>query len=91
MIVLFAGRDIDESNLKVRAGHPLPSRFQQSSMTARSLRQHLGQDAIISLTEDNQNYVLVETGKIAALEREIAQLKQQVGKPKAGGDKKETQ
>ena len=97
MLVLFAKRDIDEANLKVRAGHPLPSRFQQSVFTLRSLRDHLGEDAVIPFTEDTKGYVLVETSRIAALEKEVAQLKQQLAsKPgqlgkQAGGDKKEIQ
>jgi len=100
MQVLFASIDINEDNLKVRAGHPLPARFQQSYMTLRSLRESFGHDAIIPFnTDDTQGYVLVQADKIATLEKENAQLKQQlaerVSKPgqigKAGGDKRETQ
>lgn len=100
MLVLFAKQDIDQSNLKVRAGHPLPARFQQSYMTLRSLKENLGPDAIIPFsTEDTQGYVLVEASKIAILEQENVMLRQQLAeaksKPGGGGgkqaDKKETQ
>lgn len=89
MLVLFAKKDIDQPNLKVRAGYPLPARFQQSYMTMRSLKETLGSDAIIPFsTEDTHGYVLVEGERLAALERENAQLKQHLA---AKGKAKETQ
>lgn len=101
MQVLFARHDIDQPNLKVRAGHPLPSRFQQSTIfTLKSLKEHLGPDAIISLTEDNKDYMLVSISKLKALEAENEQLRQRLaGKGRkvvnddsaVGGDNKEIQ
>ena len=95
MQVLFAKQDIDLANLKVRAGHPLPSRFQQSTIfTLKSLRENLGPDAIISFTEDTKDYMLVSIGKLQALEAENEQLRQQLagkGKKTVGGDNKEIQ
>ena len=79
MQVLFARHDIDKPNLKVRAGHPLPSRFQQSTIfTLKSLKEHLGPDAIISLTEDNKDYMLVSISKLQALEAENEQLRERI-------------
>ena len=101
MQVLFARQDIDLPNLKVRAGHPLPSRFQQSTIfTLKSLKEHVGPDAIISLTEDTRDYRLVSINKLEALDAENAQLKQEneqlkqqlaAKSKKAGGDNKEIQ
>ena len=94
MLVLFAKNDIDQDNLKVKAGHPLPSRFQQSFLTRQALERQLGKDAIIPLTADTQGYVLVETKRLADLESENANLKQQLAersKKLSGTDKRETQ
>ena len=102
MQVLFAKQDIDLANLKVRAGLPLPSRFQQSTIfTLKSLNEHLGPDAIIKLTEDTKDYRLVSISKLEALDaendqlrQENEQLKQQLaarGKGRQGGDNKEIQ
>lgn len=92
MVVLFAKHDINQLNLKVQAGHPLPARFQQSYMTLSSLRKSLGEDAIIPFsTEDTLGYVLVEKNRIAALEAENAKLKEQLVNAKGRKADKENQ
>ena len=86
----LAARDIIEESLKVRAGKPLPERF-QNYMAVKNLRQTLGKDIVVDLSVSD-DYVMVpikllspETRK--SLQAELAAL----GKSKAGGSKQKEQ
>jgi hypothetical protein len=68
MSYLFAAKDIDQPNLKVKAGRPLPERF-QARQYLKYLREALGADAIVEIGESTPGYVLVKAEEFEALKK----------------------
>lgn len=75
----FATVDINEVGLKVRAGRPLPDRF-QAYEPVKNLRRTFGNSAIIKIDSTTDGYVLVDAKQLAALKKENAKLKEQISK-----------
>lgn len=80
--VWVAARDINEPNLKVKAGSPLPDRFQSRYVVKHQLMPYIGEDAF-KLT-DPQTPVTSTDDRIAALEASNDMLRSRIEELEAG-------
>lgn len=88
MSYLFAAKDIESPNLKVKSGRPLPERF-QASRYVKYLREAFGADAIVEIGESTSGYMIVKAAEFEALQKELEEYRDNDGRrhpaPEAGG------
>ena len=77
--MLFAKKDIEELNLKVKAGHLLPDRF-QSFQSVKSLKETLGEDAIVEVTPATTGFILMPENYIESLQNDLREAQKKIEK-----------
>jgi hypothetical protein len=80
-MLYVAGKDIELRSTLIKAGLPLPDRF-QNRYAAKLLKRDLGEDAIKELKANDQTLKVVDAGAFDALVAENKQLHREIEKLK---------